>query len=77
MVLVRSVRMVISTAPAAGLKLGKQPLDAVRDQDNVGPGLALNVHNHRGYGVHPGRLPDVLGAVIHVGDVGQRTGAPL
>ena len=41
------------------------------------PGCRWMLRITAGVVVHPGRLLHVLDAVDHVGDVGQRTGAPL
>src|ERR1035437_3829452 len=54
-----------------GLQARHQGLDAVHDGDDVGAGLALNVEDHGGRGVHPRRGLDVLGVVDGAGDIGE------
>jgi hypothetical protein len=54
-----------------GLQLRQLLLDAVDDLDDVGARLALHVEDDRRHGVAPGRELDVLGAVLHLGDVGE------
>ena len=76
MVVVRSVSTVTWTADGSdALQLRQQLLDAVDHLDDVGAGLALDVDDDGRPVVHPGRLPDVLGAVDHVGHVGEQDAA--
>jgi hypothetical protein len=56
------------------LELGQQPLDPIHDLDEVGAGLALDVHDDRRLVAHPRRLPDVLGIVHGVGNVREQDG---
>ena len=53
------------------LQLRQQLLDAVNYADDVGAGLALDVHDHGWRQVHPGGQPVVLGTVDDVGHVAQ------
>ena len=72
MVVVRSVRTcTLTDLGSEACSCGSSLLDAVDHADDVGAGLALDVQDHGGRGVHPGGLLDVLGAVDHGGDVGQ------
>ena len=58
-------------------ELGQQRLDAVHDLDDVGAGLPLNVEDHGGRLVHPGRLLHVLRIVDGIGDIGELDGRPV
>ncbi|CUI60289.1 Uncharacterised protein [Achromobacter xylosoxidans] len=55
----------------AGGQLRQQRLDLVGHGDDVGAGLALDVHQHRRLAVDPGGQVAVLGAVLHRGDLAQ------
>ena len=58
-------------------QLREKGLDAVHHADDVRARLPLDVDDHRRGGVHPGRLVIVLGAVHHVGNVGEPHGAAV
>ena len=70
MVPVRSVKIVTFTeAGSRGLKLGKKLLDAVDHADDVGAGLALNIHQDRGIVIGPRGLQSVFHAIAYSGDI--------
>ena len=52
----------------------KSSFHPVGDADDVAAGLALNVHDHRRRGVHPGGLLHIFGAVHRGGDIGKADG---
>ena len=58
-------------------QLRQEPFHAVHDLDDVRARLALDVEDHRGDVVPPGRLLHVLGVVDHLGDVGQADGSAV
>ena len=61
----------------AGLELGQQFFDVVDHRDDIGAGLPLDVDDHRGRVVHPGRQPLVFNVVDHLGHVGKPYGRAL
>ena len=72
MVSVRSVRMAILTEGGSDrAQPGQQRFDAVGGLDDVGAGLALDVHDDRGPAVHPAGQADILDVVDHVPHVAQ------
>ena len=55
----------------------EEGLHRVDDLDDVRPRLPLDVDDHRRDVVHPGRLPDVLRAIHHLGDVHESDGGAV
>ena len=53
------------------LQLREQGFDPIDDLDDIGPRLALNVHNHRRRFVGPSGKADILGIVLGIGHLGQ------
>ena len=59
------------------LELRQELLHAIDHLDEVGPRLSLDIDDDGRTGAHPRRLPEVLGVVHGVGDVGEEHGGAV
>ena len=59
------------------LELRQELLHAIDHLDEVGPRLSLDIDDDGRTGAHPRRLPEVLGVVHRVGDVGEEHGGAV
>ena len=61
----------------SSLKLGQKFLDAINYTDDVGTGLALNIHQDGGFLICPGGLQGIFNPVGYIRHVGDANGSAI